>query len=249
MSRAERVAGVATDPRNLNWVIPAEGAVDADRTTAFVIAGGEPVDEETLVSLPDQALVIAADSGIEQAARLGLPVHLAVGDFDSVSADALAAAVAAGARVERHPASKDRSDLEIALEAARRAGAGRVVIIGGKGGRLDHFLANALLVASPEFSDLEIEWRAGMARVVTIHRRAEMSGRPGDLLTLLAVGGPARRVRTEGLRYPLRDEDLLPGSSRGVSNELTGPVAIVSLESGTLLAVLPGENYHQGNNR
>ena len=249
MCRAERVARLATDPRNLNWVIPAEGAVDAEPTTALIITGGEPVDGEMLGSLPDPALVIAADSGIEQAAKLGLKVDLAVGDFDSVSPDALQEAVAAGAQVERHPVSKDRTDLEIALEAAVRAGARQVVIVGGEGGRLDHFLANALLVASPEFSDQDIEWRAGMARVVVVRRRAEMSGRPGDLLTLLAVGGPARRVRTEGLRYPLRDEDLLPGSSRGVSNELTGPVAIVSLESGTLLAVLPGESYHQGNKR
>ncbi|MGH8936740.1 MAG: thiamine diphosphokinase [Acidimicrobiia bacterium] len=218
--------------------------MDADRT-ALVLTGGQPVDRDVLGSLPRQALVIAADSGIEQAATLGLPVHLAVGDFDSVTPAALQAAMTAGARVERHPVSKDRTDLEIALEAAGRAGARRVVIVGGEGGRLDHFLANALLVASPEFADLEIEWRAGAARVVVVRRRAEISGRPGDLLTLLAVGGAARRVRTEGLRYPLQDEDLLPGSSRGVSNELTGPLAAVSLESGTLLAVLPGGETDQ----
>jgi thiamine pyrophosphokinase len=41
------------------------------------------------------------------------------------------------------------------------------------------------------------------------------------------------------LRYPLDHEDLLPGSTRGLSNELAEPVATISLEQGTLLAVQP----------
>ena len=46
----------------------------------------------------------------------------------------------------------------------------------------------------------------------------ELEGEPGELLTLLAVNGPAEGVTTEGLAYPLRGETLEPGSSRGVSN-------------------------------
>jgi thiamine pyrophosphokinase len=49
-------------------------------------------------------------------------------------------------------------------------------------------------------------------------------------------------VRTQGLRYPLEGEDLAPGSTRGVSNELTGTVAHVSVEAGTVLAVQPGKD-------
>jgi thiamine pyrophosphokinase len=46
-------------------------------------------------------------------------------------------------------------------------------------------------------------------------------------------------VRTEGLRYPLCDEDLMPGTTRGVSNEFTAPTARITLDTGALLAVLP----------
>jgi len=41
------------------------------------------------------------------------------------------------------------------------------------------------------------------------------------------------------LRYPLRGEELEPGTSRGVSNEFAATRASVSLESGVLLAVQP----------
>jgi thiamine pyrophosphokinase len=72
-----------------------------------------------------------------------------------------------------------------------------------------------------------------------VRREARLSGAPGAVCSLLAAGGPARGVRTTGLRYPLDHEDLLPGSTRGLSNELAEPAATVSLEQGTLLAVQP----------
>jgi thiamine pyrophosphokinase len=46
-------------------------------------------------------------------------------------------------------------------------------------------------------------------------------------------------VKTQGLRYPLEEEALLPGSSRGVSNEVLSSSAVVSLSAGTLLVIRP----------
>jgi thiamine pyrophosphokinase len=47
-------------------------------------------------------------------------------------------------------------------------------------------------------------------------------------------------VRTRDLLYPLVDEDLPVGSTRGVSNELVAARAAVSLREGVLLVVQPG---------
>ena len=66
-----------------------------------------------------------------------------------------------------------------------------------------------------------------------------LAGAPGERLSLLAVGGPASGVTTTGLRWPLADDTLEPGSSRGVSNEFTGTEAAISLTSGVLLAIAP----------
>ena len=208
-------------------------------SVVVVLAGGDPVDARLRALLPEADVVIAADSGLEQAAGLGLKVDVVVGDFDSVDAGALAAAERAGATVERHPAEKDHTDLELALLAARRLGASRVVVVGGWGGRIDHALANLLLIGAPEFAALHLEAIGSGGRVVAVHDRAELAGSPGDLLTLLAVGQPAHGVRTQGLRYPLNGETLFPGSTRGVSNELVESNATIELTSGVLLALLP----------
>lgn len=204
-----------------------------------VVTGGDPIDPAVLVDLPPGATVIAADSGLDRAAALGLAVDVAVGDFDSASTEALTAAAAAGCRIERHPAAKDHTDLELALLAARDAGATSVVVLGGSGGRLDHFVANALVLASDAFAGLEVDAVMGRAHVSVVRDRRELRGRPGDLVTLLALGGPAEGVCTEGLRYPLAGDVLWPGSTRGVSNVMTVAVATVTLTGGCLLAIRP----------
>lgn len=208
--------------------------------TVVVVTGGDPIDAGVVASLPSVIAVIAADSGAEHAAAIGLEVDLAIGDFDSVSPATLAALEAAGTTIERHPEAKDATDLEIGLAAVRRFDATDVIVLGGHGGRIDHFIANALLLAAPQLSDLRVVALVGPARLAVVHDRAVLAGDPGDLVSLLPIAGPARGVHTDGLLYPLRGEDLLPGTTRGVSNELVTERPTVSVDRGVLLVVQPG---------
>lgn len=219
--------------------MPAEEGVSNE--VVVVVAGGPPPDPRAAHAVPPGTTVIAADEGLEHAAALGLDVSVAVGDFDSASPEALAAAEEAGTRVERHPAEKDAADLELALDAAVALGAARVLVIAGDGaGRLDHLLAALLLLGSPRYAAVEIEALVGTTRVHVVRQGRRFHGKPGELVTLLAVHGPARCVTTSGLAYPLSAGTLEPGSSRGVSNVLVGEAATVSVESGVVLIIRPG---------
>lgn len=206
---------------------------------ALVFTGGGPPAPGVLQRVGgDVGLVVAADGGLAGALALGIHVDLVVGDLDSVTAEDLERARIAGAAVESHLEEKDETDLELALDAARARGAQRVTVVGGTAGRLDHLLANVLLLGTPRFSDLELDAFLGSSQLLVVRSRAELHASPGATCTLLAVGGPARGVTTTGLRYPLVAEDLLPGSTRGVSNELTGSEATVTVSAGTILAVV-----------
>jgi thiamine pyrophosphokinase len=216
--------------------MPAEGLMGS---VALVFAGGDRPPPNAVDDLPVADLVIAADSGLHHALALGFHVDLVVGDFDSVDPAALDAAAAAGSEVDAHPAAKDFTDLDLALQAVRARGCTRVVLIGGAGGRVDHFLANLLLLASPEFIGLDVEARVGSADLFVVRAELELHGQPGDVCSLLAIGGPARGVHTDRLRFPLVGETLQPGSTRGLSNELLDATARVSLDDGVLLVVLP----------
>ena len=205
-----------------------------------VVAGGDPPRRESIRSVPPGAYVIAADRGLDHAQAFGLQVGLAVGDFDSASAAAVVAAEAAGVRVEWHPVDKDATDLELALDAAIALEPARVVVLAGDGGRLDHLLSTLLLLGSSRYAAVTLDAHVGPARVHVIRDERTLEGKPGELVSLLALHGPAEGVTTEGLVYRLSGETLELGSSRGVSNAFAMAAARVSVESGVLLAVRPG---------
>ena len=206
----------------------------------IVLAGGDAVAAEHARHLPPTATVIAADSGLAAAVPLGVTVDLVVGDLDSVDPADLDAAVAAGVPVDRHPVDKDRTDLAIAMDAAAALDPIRVTVVGGAGGRLDHLLANALLLASPAYAGIEVVAHMGTATVTVVRDVATLTGLPGELVSLLPVHGPARGVSATGLRFSLDGEDLHAGSSRGISNAFDSATASVRVTSGILLAVQPG---------
>jgi thiamine pyrophosphokinase len=211
------------------------------RDEAIVLSGGDAVAPGDVPDLPTEAFVVAADGGLRLAGPLGLRADLVVGDLDSVDPAALAAAEDRGTRVERHPADKDRTDLALALDAAVAAGVRRITVVGGAGGRADHLLANWLLLASDAYAGCEMRAWSASARtdVVRAGRTTHLAAPVGSLVSLLPAHGAAHGVRTTGLRYPLDDEELLPGSSRGVSNVVEAPDATVALTGGVLLAVRP----------
>lgn len=192
------------------------------------------------VTVPGAPTVVAADGGLDRAVALGLDVDVVIGDLDSASPAALAAAESTGTRVVRHPVAKDATDLELALDEAVSLGAQRVLVVASADGRLDHLLSALLLLASDRYADVEIDALVGDTLVHVVRGSRSLAGDPGDLVTLLPLGGAADGVSTDGLAYPLRGETLAPGSSRGVSNVLSASEATVSVEHGVVLVLRPG---------
>jgi thiamine pyrophosphokinase len=207
--------------------------------TVVVFAGGSEPRAGASASLPDDAVVVAADGGADHALALGRRVDVAVGDFDSISPAGLAAVERAGARVERHAVDKDATDLELALAAALTFAPRRVVVVGGVEGRLDHLLGELLLLGADAYAGVELDALLGAATVHVVRGERVISGIAGETISLFALQGPAHGVVTEGLVYPLRGETLAPGSTRGISNVFAGPEARVSVEHGVVFAIRP----------
>ena len=206
---------------------------------AVVVAHGDPHPDDA-VHLGDADLVIAADGGAIWLDELGRRPDRLVGDLDSVDASLVERLEAAGTRVDRHPAAKDESDTELAIRCALDAGADEIVLVAAmSGARLDHELANVLLLAHPALRGRDVRIVRGPISLRVLHggERLALDGGVGDTVTLLALGADASGVTTGGLRYPLRGEALGVGASRGVSNEVVEPPASVALEHGTLLVV------------
>jgi len=215
---------------------------------AIIVASGRPAGAKAWESWARPGdLIVGADGGAAQALAWGTAPHLVIGDMDSLPGQARAGLTAGGSEFIVHPRAKDETDLELALSYVAERGCQEVIIFGALGGRLDHTLANVLLLALPRFGAVQIRIVDDSEEVLLVRDGGAVTvdGRPGDTLSLLPLGGDARGVTTAGLAWALDGDTLRFGSSRGVSNEMTGPTARIAVEQGCLLVVHKIGGYHE----
>jgi thiamine pyrophosphokinase len=205
---------------------------------AMIFANGLIPDLEAARDLlqPDD-LLIAADGGARHATALGCTPRVVIGDLDSLSPVEVEQLAQAGARILQYPVDKNETDLELAILYACEQGCSRLRILGALGGRLDQTLANLFLLALPNLDSLDARLDDGTEEGFLIRGSAAIAGRPGDIVSLLPLGGAAHGVTTHGLRYPLLGETLFPERSRGVSNEMIETEAGVRLDRGILICI------------
>lgn len=186
-------------------------------------------------------LVVCADGGVAVALAAGRRIDHVVGDLDSVSDTALAEAETQGARIQRHPPEKDESDLELAVAATLALGADEVTVHLGAGGRLDHQLANLLVLAAPRWRSVRLDAWVGEDRVWVVHDRRIVPLPVGAHLAVQAVAGPAT-VTTVGVAYPLTGEVLHPTQARGISNTVLASPVEVAVDEGAVLVIGSGQS-------
>ncbi|MBN1242432.1 MAG: thiamine diphosphokinase [Spirochaetales bacterium] len=202
---------------------------------ALLLTGGEaPPLSAVAGHLGRFGLVCAADSGLDLAATWGLEPDLIAGDMDSVSDLGLVGAYPR-ARVHFVPREKDETDTELGLRLLREAGANRVVLAGGGGGRLDHLLAVRALF---ERADGPEEWWAPGERVLRLSGGRSWKAEPGSLVSVFPLASGASGMSSRGLRWPLEGLEWGPGGF-GVSNETVDREFSIESGAAPLLVVLP----------
>ncbi len=202
---------------------------------AVIVANGELSNNARLQNIWQQTeLRIAADGGARNA-RLFLEraPQVVIGDMDSVDKETRVWLAAHHAELIQYPRAKDETDLELALQLAHARGADEITILGALGGRVDQFLANALLLA--QYANLKI---VDAASELWIGKGNDVvHGAKGEIVSLIPLDAKVQGITTKDLEYPLRDETLERGSTRGISNVMLGERAQVSFKRGMLLIV------------
>ncbi|MGF1618362.1 MAG: thiamine diphosphokinase [Acidimicrobiia bacterium] len=206
-------------------------------STILIFAGGTKVPLSTGDELPGPDLVIAADSGYQIARALGYDVDTLIGDMDSVGPlDDIPETTS----IVRFPVDKDATDLELAFELAVREQPRRIVLVGAEGGRFDHEIGAIAMICSDRWRFVpDIDWVRSDSISHVIRDTRRIQGDPGDLFSLIPVGGDATGVTTTGLQWELDGATLHAGSSRGVSNILLQTEVLIQVDDGVLLGVFP----------
>ncbi len=214
---------------------------------AVIFVNGHIPDLELVrrVILPGD-IFLAADGGTRHALALRLMPSVIIGDLDSLTPDVRRSTEQSGTRLIQHPRDKDETDFELALHYVFEAGYREILVVAALGDRLDQTLGNIALLTDPRLSTFDVRLDDGVEEAFFVRCGSEASppavsrgirGAAGEIVSLIPWGGKVTGVATDGLRWPLRGETLYPYKTRGISNELLGDTASVSLKSGLLLIV------------
>ena len=206
---------------------------------ALLLANGDLYQPDVLRSrIRSKAfdMVIGVDGGSHYAGTLGVTLDAIIGDLDSLSDTEQQDGI--NTNYISYPREKDETDLELALLYAWEQGAAHIAMVGVMGGRMDMTISNILLMVHADLSECRVEvWHGGQTGWVIRPPGGDISGLPGDTVSLIPLGGSASGITTDGLKYPLKDATLTSGIARGISNLLERTSAHVELSEGLLLAV------------
>jgi len=206
---------------------------------ALVLANGELYQPDILrnrIRTGAFDLVLSADGSARHACTLNVTLDAIIGDLDSFADSEYPDT--GNTRIISFPAEKNETDLELTLLYARDRGAEQIAIVGAMGGRMDMTIANILLITHAELGSCRIEvWHGAQTGWLIRPPGDEISGHPGDTISLIPLQGNASGITTKGLKYPLKNAELRLGPARGISNLLEQSSAHVELADGLLLAV------------
>jgi thiamine pyrophosphokinase len=203
-----------------------------------IFANGEI--SSTASSLLVAGIVIAADGGARHCLELGINPHVVIGDFDSLESEEIETLLTGGVELINHPAEKDETDLELALNHAMKMGATDIKLYGLLGGRWDMTFANLLLLAAPRYAGIKFQIVDG-ATTAYILRGGEilkLNSQPGATISVVPLHGPAHGITYQGLQWPLENATLPFGTPRGISNTMIETEAQIWLKEGILLIIV-----------
>lgn len=204
----------------------------------LLFANGEYSSPEFYLSMiQEKDYVICADGGTNTAFSLGIIPDLVIGDFDSIKQEVLDSLEKEKTEFLIYSSEKDESDLELALLKASNLKPREILIFGALGKRLDHIFANLMLLTIPLAAGVRSVIMEEDYEIYLIEEEIILEAKDNHCLSLFPLTDIVTGVKTEGLKYPLDNEDLVLGPSRGLSNEFSAERARIKIEDGKLLII------------
>ena len=205
---------------------------------SYIFIGGEVEKTAFKSKIPSDALVIAADSGYDNAKKLGYAERCdyIVGDFDSTKEKVFCSR----AKIIRVSPEKNETDTHLAINLALEKGVDDIFIVGGLSGRLDHTLSNLYLLEFLAGCGINACICDGRNRVRFLKARSSLLVQKSEYkyFGLIPADAVVKGVSIAGAKYPVENVKLTrTNPSFAISNEVSEALAMVSCKEGGLFVV------------
>ena len=180
-------------------------------------------------------LIICADGGASHLRKMGLTPHVMIGDFDSILDEDKLFFQNIGVKTITFPVEKDKTDSHLCIDYAIAQKASDITLFGFTGSRLDHTLANILLLKALADKNISARILDPCNEIHLVTSKISLKGEPGDYLSLIPISGQVTGVTLEGLAYPLKNAVLKRASTRGISNCFIEERVEIKIKTGVLI--------------
>ena len=182
--------------------------------------------------------LIAVDKGLDYLYELEILPDVIIGDFDSLNKNYLEEYRNRNICIIEYSSDKNNTDTDLAISYAIENKINMVDIVGALGNRMDHGLANIMLMERYVDSiNINVIDEFNYIRVVKGEVSLKISKDRFFYLSLLPLTDEVEGVITRGLKYELENKVLERASSLGVSNEIVDKSCEIKIRKGTLLII------------
>jgi len=217
------------------------------KNRAVIFANGNlsNIDQAKKI-IKNEDILIAADGAVEHILKLDLIPTIIIGDFDSTTQSLIKkikklsrGLINQTPTFVKYPRKKNKTDFELAIDYCLKNKFEEIIIFGVLGDRIDHYIANILLLTEVQSNKKAIKIKVieGKKDVYVLNKNIEIKGRIGDELSIIPVNSSLEGVITTGLEYTLNNESLFLGSTRGISNVFINNLVTIKIKKGTALVV------------
>ena len=215
--------------KNIKALIITNGIINDYNLILKRIAEDYKFDENTLT--------IAADGGARNCINMRIVPDLIIGDMDSITIKLMENLKMNSKTIKFINTSpeKDESDTQLALDFAINAGVKQVLVVGAIGGRIDHSLANLILLAAPNYNNADVRIITENSEIFMVKKSCSINGTIGKKISIFSLTPFTYFESTSGLKYRLKNERLYFSPVRGLSNEFIKTTAKISIGKGEIL--------------
>ncbi len=203
-----------------------------------IVTNGNINDYDCIrAALVGHDFIICADGGVRHLFHMNLLPNLIVGDFDSIDEKYMKYLQAHNVDRCEFPERKDFTDTELALQYAIDHGAAEINFFGAIGSRMDHTLANVMLLVPLLQKGIRASIQDEHNHIWITSDELFLEGEVGDFVSILPLTPQVEGVTLQGLAYPLKDATIKMGQSIGVSNQFANRHASITIKQGIILVI------------
>ena len=211
---------------------------------AVLVVNGSIKDIDFYKDILDNAkIVVASDGAANILYGYSKDVDYIIGDLDSICEEVLNYYKNKDVTVKRYPVKKDKTDSEISIDEICKMGIEKIIMIGAKGDRIDHFMANLNLLYYADNIGVNLVILDENNEITLLKEGQNyIDIKVNQTISFVSLVGDVKGINLKGFEYELENYDLHFGSSILTSNVAKKERVFIEIKKGSLLCIKVNEN-------